>query len=197
MNIKMPGEKTRAACETCQKFTEATWSYGPFQTNDGIKAKDVMQAYCDICGESLLLAQQSVYKIREKRLENQRRTSVNLTAPLKDLAFSYVSQIGADPAKGPELIIKAFLLVCQENPETALDAIRSIELKFLKGKKDQKVDVTFPSETMKQLDELSRKAGYKRSEFMRRAIWATQRLPGIGQDLKRLVATQRTGILPS
>ncbi|MFA5507299.1 MAG: hypothetical protein WC423_17860 [Vulcanimicrobiota bacterium] len=54
MNIKLPGDKTEAACETCQRFAEATWQYGPFRLKDGTNVTEVMQAYCDTCGESLL-----------------------------------------------------------------------------------------------------------------------------------------------
>lgn len=69
MEIKIPGDRTRAACETCQKLTSATWRYGDLPMDSGEVAHDVMQAYCDMCGASLLVAQQSAHKIRQTRQE--------------------------------------------------------------------------------------------------------------------------------
>jgi hypothetical protein len=65
-NIKIEGDKTRAACEVCQKFASATWRYGPLALKKkGLIVDGVMQAYCDVCGQSVLIAQQSAYKLRE------------------------------------------------------------------------------------------------------------------------------------
>lgn len=196
MNIKLPGDRTEAACETCGRFTEATWQYGPFQLKDGTVVKDVMQAYCDTCGESLLVAQQSVYKIKEAREREQKvRTSVNLTAPLKDLAFSLVFQKGADPERGPELILKVFLTELVREPDRLSEAVKelkSVDKRLLRGRKDQKVDVSFPSDMFSTLDTLAQKTGLKRSEVMRRALWASRNRPQLESDIRKIVDSRRT-----
>lgn len=196
MNIKLPGDKTEAACETCKRFAEATWQYGPFRMKDGTTAEDVMQAYCDTCGESLLIAQQSVYKIKEARESEQKvRTSVKLTAPLKDLTFSLVFQKGAEPERGPELILRVFLTDLIRHPDRISEAIkqlRSVDKRLLRGRKDQKVDVSFPSDMVSTLDTLAQKTGLKRSEVMRRALWASQKRPQLESDIRKMVDSRRT-----
>lgn len=195
MNIKMPGEKTEAACETCQRFAEATWKYGPFRSSDGSVANDVMQAYCDTCGESLLVAQQSVYKIKEaKEHLHKVRTSVNLTAPLKDLAYSWVFQNGTDPERGPELILRAFLNELLAEPKKLSEAVKEllgVNKRLLQGKKDQKVDVSFPNDMIDTLDTLAQKSGLRRSEVMRRALWVSYQRPGLDKDLRKVADSKR------
>ena len=155
-----------------------------------------MQAYCDTCGESLLLAQQSVYKIKEARESGQKiRTSVKLTAPLKDLTFSLVLQKGAEPERGPVLILRVFLTDLILHPDRISEAIkqlRSVDKRLLRGRKDQKVDVSFPSDMVSTLDNLAKKMGLRRSEVMRRALWASQKRPQLESDIRKMVDSRRT-----
>jgi hypothetical protein len=199
MNIKLPGDKTEAACETCQRFTEATWRYGTFRLKDETDVKDVMQAYCDTCGESLLVAQQSVYKIKEAREREQKvRTSVNLTAPLKDFTFSLVCLKGTDPERGPELILKVFLTDLLRDPgriSEVIKELRSVDKRLLQGRKDQKVDVSFPSDMYSTLDTLAQKTGLRRSEVMRRALWASYKRPQLESDIQKIVDSRRTSVV--
>lgn len=196
MNIKMPGDKTESACETCQRFAEATWQYGPLRLKNGTIVDKVMQAFCDTCGESLLVAQQSVYKIKEAREREQKiRTSVNLTAPLKDLVYSLVFQKGAEPERGPELILKVFLTDLLRDPDRIsdiVDELRSVDKRLLRGRKDQKVDVSFPSDMFSTLDTLAQKTGFRRSEVMRRALWASYKRPQLENDISKIVDSRRT-----
>lgn len=196
MNIKMPGDKTRAACDGCKAFKQATWNYGKLKTEDGSVAEGVMQAFCDSCGESLLIAQQSVYKITEAKSSKlgKVRTSLNLTAPLKDLTYSRVFPFGVEPERGPELLLRAFLAPLLDKPadlSEAIGALKSIDKRYLQGKKNQKVDISFPVDMVELLDTLASKTGLKRSEVMRRVLWATQRSSSIEQDVRKLISGRR------
>jgi hypothetical protein len=120
---------------------------------------------------------------------------VNLTAPLKDFTFSLVCLKGAEPERGPELILKVFLTDLLRDPSRISEVIkelRSVDKRLLQGRKDQKVDVSFPSDMYSTLDTLAQKTGLRRSEVMRRALWASYKRPQLESDIRKIVDSRRT-----
>jgi Arc/MetJ-type ribon-helix-helix transcriptional regulator len=193
MNIKVEGDKTRAACELCQKFASATWRYGPLVLKAGQTVDGVMQAYCDTCGSSLLIAHQSSYKLREAGEKSVKRTSVNLTGPLKDLVASCAMEFGAEPERGPELLLRVFLRALLDEPESlpqVASQLKDVEPRLLRGNKNQKVDVSFTAEMFEAIDALARASKTNRSEVIRRALVLFQTTPKLTDDLKRVIKTR-------
>lgn len=84
--IRVPGDKVRAVCPHCRRLVPSTWRYEDFRLDSGICVQDVLQAYCDTCGTSVLVAQQSAPLIKDAREADRRRVSVRLPRPLLDYA---------------------------------------------------------------------------------------------------------------
>ena len=64
-SIVIEGQLTEAPCETCERFTEARFSYGPIELEDGLVVENVMRAACETCGAVVSLAQQSSPLLRQ------------------------------------------------------------------------------------------------------------------------------------
>jgi hypothetical protein len=66
MVIYKEGEKSGAICEKCGKIVPTTFRYAYYAINAS-KIPDVLQGFCDMCGEAVSLPQQSTFRIREYR----------------------------------------------------------------------------------------------------------------------------------
>ena len=67
MKIRVPGEKTKVPCESCQALQSGTWNYAPYHLEDGHVIDQVMTASCDICSSPCSTATQSAGKLQEAR----------------------------------------------------------------------------------------------------------------------------------
>jgi hypothetical protein len=66
MVIHKEGDTSKAICEKCGKIVPMTFRYDYFVAN-GSKVPEVLQGFCDICGDSVSLPHQSTFRIREYR----------------------------------------------------------------------------------------------------------------------------------
>ncbi len=118
------------------------------------------------------------------------RTSVNLTRPLKDLVSTLALNLGAEPDRGPELLLKVFLtplLLDQGQMDRVAIELTEVERRLLKGRKDQKADVSFSDEMLNILDGLAERIKCNRSEVMRRALVFSQQSKRHQKELEKLV----------
>lgn len=58
------GDKSKAICEKCSKVVITTFKYADFIVNDN-KISNILQGFCDECGESVSIPHQSTLKIYE------------------------------------------------------------------------------------------------------------------------------------
>jgi hypothetical protein len=63
MKIYIEGEKTRAICSTCHDICSVTFKCKAYITEHGDSIPDVLQGFCDKCGQRLLLPPQSTPRI--------------------------------------------------------------------------------------------------------------------------------------
>lgn len=66
MVILKEGDKSKAICERCKSIVPTTFRYAGFILN-GVKIPEVLQGFCDKCGDVVSLPHQSSYKIKEFR----------------------------------------------------------------------------------------------------------------------------------
>jgi Arc/MetJ-type ribon-helix-helix transcriptional regulator len=102
-------------------------------------------------------------------------------------------EFGAEPERGPELLLRVFLRALLDEPESlpqVASQLKDVEPRLLRGNKNQKVDVSFTAEMFEALDALARASKTNRSEVIRRALVLFQRTPKLTDDLKRVINTR-------
>jgi hypothetical protein len=64
MFIYTEGNKSKGPCEKCQKLVSTTFRYAPLNYN-GLVIPEILQDFCDECGDAVSIPHQSSYRIRE------------------------------------------------------------------------------------------------------------------------------------
>ena len=174
MKIRLPGEKTKVACEVCKKFQPGTWDFGTYYLQDGRAVEQVMMASCDVCGYKAGLATQSAWRIREARENSlKRRTSVMVTLPLQDLAASKILDLGGEPKRGLELIALAVLKSLKSDPASVkafAQKIKRLQSPLLQGPASVRMNLSLSPDLRSVLREVSKSSRLNQSEVVRRAL---------------------------
>lgn len=190
MKIRVPGEKTKVACEQCQSLQPGTWNYGTFDMNDGTSIDQVMLSYCDVCGSPCSMAHQSSWRLREAREDRERiRTSFRISLPLLDLTAGKISEIGGDAKRGPEIITRALLRRLYREPERIpvfASSIKDLKSPLLE-KPSKKMNLSLASGHSKILEQLREATSLNQSEIIRRALVICDSDPQFMEELKSLV----------
>ena len=190
MKIRVPGEKTKVACEKCQAFQPGTWKYGPLTTTDGTVIQQVMLAYCDVCEEPCSMASQSAWKLKEAREAKVKpRTSVMVSLPLLDLAAGKVSEIGGEPKRGPELLARAILSRLGKEPKSLpvfAQRLQAIDSPLLKNS-SKRMNLSLNPASFEVLRQLRQATSLSQSEVIRRALVASESDPIFSEELKNML----------
>jgi hypothetical protein len=194
MNIRVPGQKTKVACEKCQSLRSATWNYGLFTLQDGQAIEDVMTAYCDICSEPCGIATQSGWKIREaQEAKKCKRTTIRVSLPLIDLAANRAVEAGADPRRGPELITMAVLRNLGRNPKRLVSFAKKLKTTTspLLTNSEKRMNLTLSPASTSTLSQLKKATSLNQSEVIRRALIASESDPAFSKELKMMLDADR------
>ncbi|MBL8024807.1 MAG: hypothetical protein JNL74_00255 [Fibrobacteres bacterium] len=87
MIIHKEGDKSKAICERCKEIVPVTFRYAPFMAQ-GLKVPEVMQGFCDKCGDSVSLPHQSTYRIREYRESHNRPVEFRVPPHFTDILLT-------------------------------------------------------------------------------------------------------------
>jgi hypothetical protein len=190
MKIRVPGEKTKVACEKCQAFQSGTWKYGPLTMDDGTIIEQVMIAYCDVCQEPCSMATQSAWKLKEAReAKSHPRTSVMVSLPLLDLAAGKVSEVGGEPKRGPELLTKAILRRLSKKPKSVpifAKYLKTIDSPLLQNS-SKRMNLSLTPAFSQVLGQLKKATSLNQSEVIRRALIASESDPAFSKELKKML----------
>ncbi|MBT9587769.1 hypothetical protein IV102_30825 [bacterium] len=196
MKVYLEGEAIRAICETCNSRQEATFRYDSIKMEDGLVIDGVMQAFCNNCGSSLVIAPQSTPKIRQARTKVSKKTSFRLPRILADIASCVVAKAGARYVdRAPEFLYKASLSsLLDEDPQQLeklsqkLIAVKSNELLKLPG--NHKVTVSLNPVLYEKAKLLQEATQCSQSELFRVILVAAGAEPGLDSPkyLRRSVA---------
>jgi hypothetical protein len=66
MHIYKEGDKSKGPCEKCRKLVSTTLRYAPLKYN-GFVIPNILQGFCDTCGEPVSIPHQSSFKIKAFR----------------------------------------------------------------------------------------------------------------------------------
>lgn len=173
-SIVLPGEMTRASCESCGKFVRASWGYRPYTLEDGLVVEHVMCATCPTCGQVVGVAQQSAYLLR-RALENERRfrTTLRLPQELKDYVALQLDKLGVAgaPHSYVQLYLRALLASCKGRESELAGSLRELDDPVLQRPCTDMVTLTLSRPLLDVLDAMKTETGIDNgSEVMRRLL---------------------------
>ncbi|MBI3929995.1 MAG: hypothetical protein HY319_30935 [Armatimonadetes bacterium] len=153
-SIVLPGQTTPALCEKCGRQVQATFSYGTFRFDNGLIVEDVMRATCDTCGEPVVLAAQSSYRLRTA-LEDQKhkRTTLRMPQELEDFVALQLSLAGAYPGH-EELFFRALLLACHRREKKIGRRLRNLEDPVLQRPRTATLNLNLTPKLLEILEQL-------------------------------------------
>ena len=126
-SIVMEGSIEKAPCAHCQRFVQATYSYGPVELELNLVVEDVMRATCNQCGAVVATAPQSAHRFKSALQDREdRRTTIRLPQDLHDFVSLNLSAAGAE-ASHFELYFRALLLACRGREEELGGAIGEVD----------------------------------------------------------------------
>lgn len=170
-SIVLPGQVTKAICETCKKRVTATFSYGEFRFDDGLVVEDVMRAVCDECGEPVAIAGQSSHRLRTT-LDDQKhkRTTLRLPQELEDFIALELSRVGAHPGH-EELYFRALLLACHRQEKKIGALLKRAKDPVLSRPHTASVTLRLSPKLLQVLESLRTHSGIQNlSELLRRLL---------------------------
>lgn len=169
MKLLLAGEKKRLPCEHCQRVQPATYRYANFTFEDGVEVADVLQAFCDVCGRSLAVAQQSASKIGRQR-RRAKATSVRIPPVLTDLANTLLAQAGGSTERAAETVFKiAVSATLDDDPDALIERlVRARSSPLLSQPATKKVSLSMRPPITKRLKEITESAKLRsRSEAIK------------------------------
>jgi Arc/MetJ-type ribon-helix-helix transcriptional regulator len=170
-SIVLEGDLTEAPCESCQRFTQAQFAYGPVELEDGLVVENVMRATCETCGSVVSLAQQSSYLLRQALYRHKRRrTTVRLPQELADFIALKLSLVGMRPSK-VDLFFRALLLAARGQERGLGQALSKIEDPVLSQRLGVTVNLSLRPIAQDVIDLLVQHSGLRNSsEVLRRLL---------------------------
>lgn len=173
-SIVLPGDVTRASCETCGRFVRAIWEYRPYTFEDGLVVEQVMCASCPTCGQVVGVAQQSAYLLR-RALENDRRfrTTLRLPQELRDYVALQLDKLGiaGAPQSYVQLFLRALLAACRGRESELTEELSQLQDPVLERPCTEMLTLTLSRPLLEVLDSLKAQTGIDNgSEVMRRLL---------------------------
>lgn len=173
-SIVHTGQTTKVYCEACEKFVEATYSYGTFRFSNGVVADNVMRAVCDSCGEVVAVAHQSALVLKEALEDNGQRTTMRLPQELLDYISLQLDQLGAKPTHY-DLFLRAILLACHKKEKLIGPKLSGVEDAVLRQPYGATLSLLLTPNLLKIIQALVKASGItNNSELLRRLIVLTE-----------------------
>lgn len=169
-SIVAEGTVEKVACEKCQCFAPATYSYGPVEM-DGLVVEDVMRAVCNWCSTVVATTPQSAHRFRTAFEERrQKRTTVRLPQELLDFVSLKLSLVGADITH-VELYFRALLLACRGQEKQIGGDLSRLHDLILERPNRVSVNLNLGSHLLAVLELLQQASGLRgTSEVLRRLL---------------------------
>ena len=189
-SIILTGQTTKVYCETCQRFVQATYSYGPFQFDNGVVAENVMRAVCDACRSVVAVAHQSAPLLKEALEAPALRSTMRLPQELLDYMGLQLDRVGTR-ATHYDLFLRALLLACHGKEKEIGERLSKLNDPILEQPNTATLSLTLSSNLNKIIIALGKASKIRSiSEMLRRLIVLTEQ-PYLGkpvaQEASRLI----------
>jgi len=186
--IILPGEKIEAECDCCGEFVTATYDYGKLVLQSGVTVDKVMRAVCDVCGEVLEVAHQSVHRISEAKRKSYVKKNFRLPQPLKDYAEVKALELTGEARGAVEFLVRAGLRASQRSVRShkaLLARLSSLQDPILSLPGDSPETILLPQDLSREMASLQKELhGVSQSDIFRRLLVASEQEPIIQKEMK-------------
>lgn len=173
MIILKDGDKSKGPCEKCRKLVNTTFLYAPLKHN-GLVIPDILQGFCDECGESVSIPHQSSFKIREYRERVNHKLELRVPSHYTDIliAIGSIHKISQKPSLLCRLITQLYLskTYLAEGREIRNKIMDALEDDLAKGKANDRISCLFPDTTYAALKTIAEKENVKSSTIVKGII---------------------------
>lgn len=173
MIIHKEGGVSRALCEQCGMVVPTTFRYAEFDAI-GVRVPEVLQGFCDICGDAVSLPHQSTFRIREYRESRNHQVEFRVPLHFTDilLAIGSIHKISRKPNLLCRLISELYLtkMIRPEGLALRRKIIRGIDDELATGKSKDRLSCVFPELTYSALKTVSGDEHKSTSDIVRGII---------------------------
>lgn len=160
MKIYKEGDKSKGGCEKCKKIVTTTFKFAPLKYKEKT-IQEILQGFCDICGDAITIPAQSTLRIKEFR-ENLNRP-VELRVPMHFIdilvAIGNTLKISHKPNLICRIISEYYVnkMIERENVTFQTLVIDSLNDDLLKGKLTGRISCMFNDVTFVALKSIAEK----------------------------------------
>lgn len=141
MKILKVGDKTKAACDHCKSFQNATYDLRDVPLSDGSgTVRNVLVGVCDTCGSVISLPHQSTPLVKKVREGQRQPLEGRVPAHIVDILNLASDQLGAGPDFTPGLL-KYYLHSLAENEPSAKRLIKYQKSDLFTGKAQKRLSI--------------------------------------------------------
>jgi hypothetical protein len=173
MVIHKEGDTSKSICEKCGNIVSTTFRYAEFSVN-GSKIPDVLQGFCDVCGDSVSLPHQSTFKIREFRDNHNHPMEFRIPPHYIDilLAIGGVLKISQKPNLLCRLLSELYLskLYQPDGKMLRKKIIAALDEELAQGKSRDRLSCVFPDITYSTLQAICNEENKTTSEIIKGII---------------------------
>jgi hypothetical protein len=177
MILHKEGDASKAMCEHCKAIVPVTFRYANFNAQ-GLVIPDILQGFCDRCGDSVSLPHQSTFKIREYRETHDNSISVRIPKHYNDILTSIggVHKISRKPNLICRLLSELYIgkMVRPGGTKFRRKVFAALDDDFAKGKSDDRLCCSFSDITFSNLKIISAEENKKESVIVKGIIVAAK-----------------------
>ena len=177
MKIFKDGDKSKGPCEKCRKLVCTTFHYAPLKY-DKLTIPDILQSFCDECGESVSIPHQSSYRIKEYRERVNHQLELRVPSHYTDIliAIGSIHKISQKPNLLCRLITQLYLSKTgfAGGEEIRNRIINALNDDLAKGKANDRLSCLLPDTTYTALETLAKKENVKSSAIIKGIVVAAK-----------------------
>lgn len=161
MKIYKEGDKSKGPCYTCEKLVNTTFRFASYKYQS-VAIPDILQGFCDECGDSVSIPHQSSDKIKSFR-EQQQYKPIEIRVPkhFNDILISIGShnKISVRPNRLCRLVSELYLskVKLSKGNRIRRRILESLDDNLAKGKSDSRLSYTLPYKSFTVLHDFSKK----------------------------------------
>ncbi|MDR0306731.1 MAG: hypothetical protein LBI42_07825 [Chitinispirillales bacterium] len=174
MHIYKDGEKSKGPCETCRKLVSTTFRYAPLNYG-GRVIPDVLQDFCDACGSSVSIPQQSSFVVREyRRAQYNHSLEFRIPPHHRDIliAIGMTHNISHKPNTLFRIISELYLskISLPQGQKVKKKILSAMGDDLAKGASKSRLSCLFPDTAYSALRDISEEANVKTSSIAKGII---------------------------
>ena len=165
MKILNEGHREKAVCPACHDIRDVVYRYRPYITEDGDTIPEVLQGFCEGCGERLLIPPQSIPKIKPYYQRLSKTQEYKVPSVIDDILLNIGASIKMEKPETFKSVLRFYLE--RTSRWNRIDARSSHKL----GPASTRLSFRVDEPTDALLQHTTRKLAINKSRFVTLMFW--------------------------